>query len=101
MDFIQFHPPGTTGVFENCLLSPPAGRLSKQNQGKIERSIQAVFKVVFAPALLWERGARCFVVRSCVLERLDETAAFFGGSMFRDSKAFRRAVRAKIFTPYV
>ena len=30
-----------------------------------------------------------------MLERLDETAAFFGGSMIRDSKSFRRAVRAK------
>ena len=32
---------------------------------------------------------------------LDETAAFFGGSMIRDSKVFRRAVRVKLFTPYV
>ena len=32
---------------------------------------------------------------------LDETAALFGGSMIRDSKAFRRAVRTELFTPHV
>ena len=73
----------------------------RQNPGKIRRSIQAVLKVVFAPAQLWERGARYFVVRLYVLERLDEAAAFFGRSMILDSKAFRRAVRVKLFTPYV
>ena len=31
---------------------------------------------------------------------LDEAAAFFGGSMIRDSKALRRGT-GKIFTPYV
>ena len=36
-----------------------------------------------------------------MLERLDEATAFFGRSMIRDSKAFRRAVRAKLLTPYV
>ena len=32
---------------------------------------------------------------------LDETTALFEGSIIRDSKAFRRAVRAKLFTRYV
>ena len=85
----------------NCLLPPPAGGSLRQNLGKIGRSIQVVLKVISAPACLWERGARCFVVRLCVLERLNEAAAFFGGSLIRDSKAFRRAVRAKLFTPYI
>ena len=36
-----------------------------------------------------------------MLEQLDETAAFvFGGSMIRDSKAFRRAIRAKLRRAY-
>ena len=35
----------------------------KQNPGKIGFSIQAVLKVVSAPARFWERGARCFVMR--------------------------------------
>ena len=75
----QFHPPGTTAVFGeiNYLLPPPAGGLSRQNRCKIGRSIQAVLKVVSAPARVWDRGARCFVVRLYVLERLDEAAAFF------------------------
>ena len=34
------------------------------------------------------------------MEQLDKTAAFFGGSMMRDSKAFRRAVRAKLRRAY-
>ena len=36
-----------------------------------------VLKVVFAPDLFWDRGARCFVVRLYVLERLGKTATFF------------------------
>ena len=31
-----------------------------------------------------------------MLEKLDETAVFFRGSMIRDSKASRRAVRTKL-----
>ena len=79
----------------NCLLLSPAGWLWRQNRCKIGRSIQAVLKVVSAPARFWDRGARCFVVRLYVLERLGEAAAVFGESTIRDSKAFRRAVRAK------
>ena len=41
----------------------------------------------------WDRGARCFVGRFML--GLGEAAALFGGSMIRDSKSFRRAVRAK------
>ena len=67
----------------NCLLLPPAGGLWRQNRCKIERSIQVVLKVVSAPVHFWDRGARYFMVRLCVLERQDETAAFFG----RDSLA--------------
>ena len=32
---LQFHPPGTTAASGNCLLSPPAGELLKQNPDKI------------------------------------------------------------------
>ena len=48
----------------------------KRNRGKIECSIQAVLKVVSAPAHIWKRGARCFVGRPCT-RRLDEAATFF------------------------
>ena len=67
---------------------------------QIERSIQAVLQVASAPARFGDRGASCFVVRLCVLEQLDKTAAGFGGSMIRDSKAFRRPPRAKLPRAY-
>ena len=35
-----------------------------------------------------------------MLEQLDDTAAVFGGSMIRDSTAFRRAIRAKLRRAY-
>ena len=54
----------------NCLLPPPAEGSLRQNTGKMGCSIQAVLKLVFAPARFWERGARCFVVRLCLLGRL-------------------------------
>ena len=70
--------------FCNLLLPLPAGGLLRQNLSrKIERPIQAVLKVVSAPARFWERGARCFVVRLFVLEWLNEAAAFFGGEWYR------------------
>ena len=101
---LQLHPPGTTTAVSgeiNYLLPRLAGRSLRQNPGKIGRSIQVVLKVVSTPVRFWARGACCFVVRLCVLEWRDEAAAFYGGSMIRDSQAFRRAVRAKLFTPYV
>ena len=82
----------------SCLLPIPAGWSSRQNQEKIGRLIQAVLKVVSAPAHFGDRGARCFVWRFML--GLDDTAAFFGGSVVRDSKAFRRAVRAKLRRAY-
>ena len=88
-----------TAASENCLLLPPAGGLLRHNPDKIGRLIQVVVKVVSAPARSGDRGARCFVWRFML--RLDEVAAFFGGSVIRDSKAFRRAVLAKLFMPYV
>ena len=100
---LQFHPPGTTAVSTGritCLLPPPAGGSSRQNLGKIICSIQAVLKVVSAPARFWIRGARCFVVRLCVLEGLVTICSVFGGSMIRDSKTFRSGT-GKLFTPYV
>ena len=75
---------------KNCLLPPPAEGSLRQNPGKIGRSIQAVLKVVPAPARLWERGARYFVVRLCVLERLDEAAMFS-----------EKSVTGEYSTPYV
>ena len=76
---LQFHPPGTIAVSGeiNCLLPPPAGESLRQNSNKIGRSIEAVLKVVSAPARYWDRGARCLMVRLYVLERLSEAAAFF------------------------
>ena len=68
--------------------------------GEIGRSIHAVLKAVSTPARFGDRGARCFVVSLCVLEQLDETAAIFGVSTIRDSKAFRRAVRTKLRRAY-
>ena len=47
----------------------------KQNRDKVGRSIQAVLKVVSAPARFGDRGARCFVVRLFVLEQLGKAAA--------------------------
>ena len=67
----------TTAVF--CLLPIPAGGSSRRNQVEIGFSILAVFKVVSATAHFWDRGARCFMVRLCMLEWLDEAAAFFEG----------------------
>ena len=89
---LQLHPPGMTTAVSgeiNCLLPPPAGGSLRQNPGKIGRSIQAVLMVVSAPARLWERGARCFVVRLCVLERLNEAAAFFGGECYERNYLLR------------
>ena len=75
---IQLYPPRTTVVSGEitCLLPPSAGGSLTHNRGKIGCSIQAVLKVVSAPARLWERSARCFVGRLCV-GRLDETATYF------------------------
>ena len=80
---LHFHPPGTTAASGNFLLPHPAGRLLKQNLDKIKHSVQAVLKVASAPARFWGRGARCLVVRLCLLERLDEAAACFGGEWYR------------------
>ena len=69
---LQFHLPGTTAVSGeiNCLLPVPAGGPLRQNTGKLGCSIHAVLKVVSTPARLWERSARCFVMKLCVLEQL-------------------------------
>ena len=93
---LQLHPPGTTTAVSgeiNYLLPPSAGGLLSQNPSKIGRSIQAVLKVVSAPARLWERGTRCFVGRLCVLERLLTICGVFGGLMIQGSKTCRRKRR--------
>ena len=74
---LQFHQPGTTAASGNCLLLPTAGGSLRHNPGKIGRLIQAVRKVISAPARFWDRGARWFVVRLYVLEQLEKTAAGF------------------------
>ena len=71
------------------LLSPPAGGSSRQNQDKRECLIQAVLKTIPAPAHFGERGARCFVVRLCVLERSVTICSFFKGSMIQGSETCR------------
>ena len=60
-----------------CLLPPPAGGSSRQNQGKMGCSLQAVLKVVSASTRFWGHGARCFVVRLCALERLVTICSIF------------------------
>ena len=63
---------------EHCLLLPTAGGSSRQNPGKIGRLIQAVRKVISAPARFRDRGARwSVVIRLYVLEQLEKTAAVF------------------------
>ena len=52
------------------LTAPSCRRVIETKSGQIGCSIQAVLKVVSRPSRFWERGARCFVVRLCVLERL-------------------------------
>ena len=94
---LQFNSSGTTAVSGNCLLLPTAGESLRQNPSKIGRLIQAVRKIISAPARFRDRGARSFVVKLYVLEQLENTSAAFGGSMIRDSKVFRRAVRAKLY----
>ena len=47
----------------NCLLPSPAGGSLRHNQEKIVCSIQAVFKVVFAPARFLESWRALFVVK--------------------------------------
>ena len=84
---------------DNLPAVPSCRRVIETNQEKIGCSIQAVLKVVSAPARFWDRGARCFVGRFVL--GLGEATAFYGGSMIRDSKAFRRALRAFLFTLYV
>ena len=60
-----------------CLLLPTSGGSLRQNPGKIGLLIQAVSKVTSVPAHIWDRGARWFVVRLCVLEKLgDELQRF-------------------------
>ena len=54
---------------------PPAGGSSRQNQDKIRCSIQAVLKVVSAPAHFWDRGARYLVGRFVL--GLGDASAFF------------------------
>ena len=49
----------------------------RQNREKIGCLIQAVLKVVSAPARFWDRGACCFVVRLFVLEQLGEASTLY------------------------
>ena len=86
---LRLHTSCTTAVSSRqttCLLFLPAGGSSRQNQEKIGRSIQAVFKVISAPARFWDRGARCFIWRFML--GLGETAAFFEGPTLRDSTPY-------------
>ena len=78
----QLRTPRTTVVASlrkvTCLLLPTAGESLRQNPGKIGLLIQAIRKVTSAPAHLWDRGARWFVVRLYVLEQPgDELQRFF------------------------
>ena len=98
---LQLHTSRTTAVpsmIVTCLLLPTAGGSLRQNSGKIGLLIQAVRKVASAPAHFWDRGARWFVVRLYVLKQPgEELQQFLRGSIVRNSKVFRRAVRAKFY----
>ena len=74
---LQFHPPLTTAASGNCLLPPTAGESLRQNPGKIGRLIKAVCKVILAPARFWDRGARWFMVRLCMLDQLVTSCSIF------------------------
>ena len=75
---LQFHPPRTTAAASgDCLLLPTAGGSLTQNPGKIGSLIQAVLEVTSAPARLWDRGARWFMVRFEGLGQLKRASAFF------------------------
>ena len=95
---LQLHPPGTTAASGKmtCLL-PPGGSL-RQNQGKTGCSIQAVLKIVSAPARFWECGARYFVGRFTL--GLDEAAAFVLAGMMTWASISIRETRES-FTSYV
>ena len=82
------------------LLPPLAGGSLRQSHSKIVCSIQAVLKVVSAPARFWERGARCFVVRLCVSEQLLTICGVFLAGRMTWASTFSREVRESL-TPYV
>ena len=63
--------------FWKLLAVPSCRRVIETKSGQIGRSIQAVLKVVSAPASYWERGARCFAARLCVWERLVTSCSVF------------------------
>ena len=56
-----------------------------------------VLKVVSAPTRFWDRGARYFVVRLYVLERMGEAAAFFLKINASEFKAVRISVNRWFF----
>ena len=67
-----------SSAFQSKLPAAPyCRRVDEKNPGKIGLFIQAVRKITFAPAHFWDRGARWFVVRLYVLEKLgDELQRF-------------------------
>ena len=69
-----------SSVFQESNLSAPpyCRRVLETKSRQIELLIQAVRKVTSAPAHVWDRGARWFVVRLYVLEQPgDELQRFF------------------------
>ena len=95
---LQFHPHGTRAASLNCFLPSQTSGLSGQNRCKIGRLIQAFARSSPRLPVFWNPGARWFVVTLYVLEQpSDELQQFFGGSIIRNSKVFRRVVRAKIY----
>ena len=61
----------------NLPVAPYCRRVAGTNPGKIGLLIQAVRKVISAPARFWDRGAGWFVVRLCVLEQLVTRCSVF------------------------
>ena len=56
-----------------------------------------VLKVVSAPARFWERGARCFAGRLCVLERLVAICSIFWRIDYSGFKNFQERYRRTIY----
>ena len=77
---LRLHTPRTTAASSRrvtCLLLPTAGGSLRQNPGKIGLFIQAVCKVISAPARFGDRGTCWFVVRLYELGQLVMSCSVF------------------------
>ena len=69
-----------SSFWRNKLLAAPSCRRVVETKAMQNRTFDpGGSQGRFRACPFWDRGARCFVVRLCMLERLDEAAALFGG----------------------